>query len=503
MAKEIVNKEVKLTVGIGASAGGLAVLKKLVTTLPKNQNIVYLIVMHLDPSHSSMLTELLERESTLPVKVAEDNATIAPDTVYVIPPNSYLELKEGKIKLTTPTEVRGMRRAIDHLFRSLAEECKQKCVGVILTGAGNDGTAGLRVLKAAGGFAIAQNPKSAEHSSMPESAISTGVVDKVLKVEDILAEIINYAKHPYLEEPVENNYDEFENSLLKIGAILESEEDFNLELYKPNTIHRRIARRMGLSGMKRLNDYIEKTMNDVEERKLLIKDLLINVTDFFRDPEAFDEIENKIIPNILESIEKEEDIRIWVAGCATGEEVYSLAILFTEALKDMLGDSNVRIFATDVDEEAIATARKGIYSASVVSEVPSNYLEKYFSKLKNDHYQIKGQIRDLISFANQNVAKDPPFSQMHLISCRNLLIYLKKNVQDDIISAFHFALKPEGYMFLGSAESINNSSNFNIISKKWRIYKKVNGLSGSSVYRKGIEFVEEQQKLSNIPLRRK
>ena len=472
-------KDIKLTIGIGASAGGLTALKKLVRTLPKNENIAYIIIQHLDPTHESTLTELLNRECPLPIQVAENKMVLAPDNVYVIPPKVYLEIENGKIKLTNPKEERGMRKAIDHLFRSMSEECQKKCVGIVLTGAGNDGTTGLRFIKAGGGFTIAQAPASADHPSMPESAINSGVIDKILTIENMMDEIVSYVNHPYISQITdEDDADilKLNDNLKTVGSILSSHEEFDLEPYKPSTIQRRIARRMGLSGLKDIKDYLDKTRYDPTERKLLIKDLLINVTDFFRDPVAFKELESSILPQLISSLDNQEDLRVWVAGCATGEEVYSLTILLMECMNSAGRKSNIHVFATDIDEEAIAVARKGIYPNGVISGVPKPYVDRYFNKVKEDHYQIQSQVRDLISFANQNVVTDPPFSRMHLISCRNLLIYLKKEVQQDVLNAFHFSLKPNGFLFLGSAESLgSNSPKFKVVSKKWRLYERTQG----------------------------
>ncbi len=479
--KQMAEKNEINLVGVGASAGGLAVLKKLVSTLPVESNMAYIIAQHLDPTHESMLTELLSKVSTVPVQVVEDGVKIEANNIYVIPPNTYLEVKDGKLKLTSPNDVRGMRKAIDHLFRSLASECEYRCVGIVLSGAGDDGTAGLRTIKAAGGLTIAQNPKSAEHASMPESAINAGVIDKVLTIDKIVETLEEYIAHPYLAEEVE----ESPIGLNEIATILTTQEDFDIKQYKPTTIQRRIARRMGLFGIKSHNDYIAHVRQDTKERRQLIKDLLINVTDFFRDPDAFYALESKVLPELVRKLDDDDDLRVWVAGCATGEEVYSLSIFLLEEIRAQKKQNQIRVFATDIDEEAIAVARKGVYSSSIVAEVPSNYLDQYFNKLTNEHYQIQRQVRDLVSFANQNVVNDPPFSQMHLISCRNLLIYLKKDVQQDVLNAFHFALKPDGHLFLGSAESIGAGGNkFKVISKKWRIYQKENTSSEPTVFQK-------------------
>ncbi len=469
-----VNNNVSL-VGIGASAGGLSVLKKLVSNLPQEGNIAYIIVQHLDPTHESMLTELLEKVSSLPIEVAADGVKVVSGNIYVIPPNTYLEVEAGKLKLTPPQEVRGMRKAVDHLFRSLARECEHRCIGIVLSGAGNDGTAGLRMIKAAGGLTIAQDPKTAEHASMPESAINAGVADKILKVEMICSSLKEYLSHPYLIEKSKDISLGLDDSLQDIAHILVSHEGFDIQQYKSSTIQRRIARRMGLAGIKDYEDYLSQVRQDATERKFLIKDLLINVTDFFRDGDAFEVVENDVLPDVIKSLEADEDFRVWVAGCATGEEVYSLTILLIEAMRAQGKDNRIKVFATDIDEEAIAVARKGIYSESIVSEVPDIYIDRYFIRMNRDVYQIQRQVRDLVSFAVQNVTSDPPFSQMHIISCRNLLIYLKKEIQNEVINAFHFALKPEGYLFLGSAESIGaGNDKYKVLSKKWRIYKKEN-----------------------------
>ena len=498
-----VDNEVSL-VGIGASAGGLSVLKKLVSNLPQEGSIAYIIVQHLDPTYESMLTELLEKVSSLPIEVAVNGVKITSGNIYVIPPNTYLEVEASKLKLTPPQGIRGMRKAIDHLFRSLARECEHRCIGIVLTGAGNDGTAGLRTIKAAGGLTIAQDPATAEHASMPESAISAGVVDKILKVEMICSSLKEYFSHPYLVEESKDINLGLEDSLQEISHILVSHEGFDIQQYKSGTIQRRIARRMGLSGTKKYEDYLSQVRKNPAERKFLIKDLLINVTDFFRDDDAFTTMETKVIPEVIKSLDVDEDFRVWVAGCATGEEVYSLTILLIEAMRSQGKDNRIKVFATDIDEEAIAVARKGIYSDSIVSEVPDVYIDRYFIKRNKDLYQIQRQVRDLVSFAVQNVTSDPPFSQMHIISCRNLLIYLKKEIQNDVINAFHFALKREGYLFLGSAESLGSRNNkFKVLSEKWRIYKKEDATNEPAFFQKRLasrgRLIEKRKSIDKRP----
>jgi two-component system CheB/CheR fusion protein len=469
-----------IIVGIGASAGGLAVLKKFVKSLPEQSGMAYIIIQHLDPTHKSMLSELLAKECRIPLQDAEDGQTAEADHVYVIPPNTYLTLEGDTIRLSEPEESRGSRKAIDHFFRSLASERGDRCAGVILSGSGSDGTAGLRAIKATGGLVLAQEPDTAGHASMPDSAIEANVVDKICDVEDMTEVLSRFASHPMTLKRKDSEEVKAMNagqSLGEIDAILKAHENFYLSQYKPSTVQRRINRRMSLTDTLSYEDYLQKLREDQYERRQLTKDLLINVTDFFRDPQAFEVLESKAIPDTLDQVRGGEDIRVWIAGCASGEEAYSVAILLREALKRRKMTNDIKIFATDIDEHAIKIARRGIYPGSIAEEVPKKYLERYFYKVENDHhYKVKRQIRDLISFAVQNVATDPPFHHMHLISCRNLLIYFNREVQQRVLSSFYFALDDHGYLFLGSSESLGNKAElFKTVSKKWRLYRKIPG----------------------------
>ncbi|GAA0196652.1 hypothetical protein GCM10009122_61400 [Fulvivirga kasyanovii] len=469
-------QKLKLTVGIGASAGGLKVLKELVRTFPPETPMAFIIVQHLDPTHESVLTELLSKESALSVHDAQNGQAIEAGHIYVIPPNVYLEVNDEKIKLKDPEHPHGFRKAVDHLFRSLAKECKNACAGIVLSGAGSDGTAGLRAIKAAGGLSLAQDPNTAEHHSMPQSAIEAHVVDKVVSIKEIYKTLDSYVNHPlsFKGQGKEKRTMGVEN-LEEITAILKEYAEFDLRQYKPATIQRRIARRMSLTETIKYSEYLQTLREDEKEREQLTKDLLINVTDFFRDPEAYEILEETVLPEIINKVSSEKDIRVWVPGCASGEEAYSIAILLLEVLDKLKKKNDVKIFATDIDEDAIKTARKGMYPASIAGEVPKKFLDKYFVKYEN-YYKIKGHVRDLISFATQNVATHPPFSHIHLVSCRNLLIYLKKEVQERVLDSFYFSLEGDSYLFLGSSESFGNRSHFfKPVSKKWRIYKKIPG----------------------------
>ncbi len=480
-----------LTVGVGASAGGLSVLKQLVSSLGEARDIALVIIQHLDPHHKSMLTELLSRETDLQVVEVEDGQQVEPSHIYVIPPDTYLEINSGRLRLTKPDATRGFRKAIDHFFRSLARECGESCAAIVLSGSGSDGTAGMREVKAAGGLTLAQDPSSAEHDSMPVSAIKADVVDQVTTVDQMAKLLRQYLDHPYSLGGKESKSMNANESLEEITAILKAHEGFNLRQYKPNTVLRRIARRMSLTDSANYQEYLQKLRNSENERRNLTKDLLINVTDFFRDQKAFDVLEKQVLPSILDKLKKEEEIRVWVAGCASGEEAYSIAILLLEAISKARLSNPIKIFATDIDEYAIQIARRGIYPQSIAAEVPETYLERYFRKIDNgQQFKVSNQVRDLISFALQNVAEDPPFNHMHLISCRNLLIYLKRDVQEKALSSFYFSLKGDSYLFLGSSETLGNKANlFDTLSKKWRIYQKKPGFDDRKLFLKHL-YVE-------------
>ncbi len=460
-----------LLVGIGTSAGGLPALKNFFHANPAHPQLTFVVVQHLDPNHKSMLADILSRETILNVYEAENGQKLAPNSVYIIPPDALIEVEGHHIKIIKPHRKHGSRSSIDHLFRAMAENFKAQGIGILLSGSGSDGTAGLRALKAAGGLSIVQDPRDAEYSSMPRSAIDAGVVDVVCNIEDMPQVLLDYVEHPYVEYQEESEADE--KGLQSIAALLKTRENFDLQQYKESTVERRILRRMSLTGKRQKEDYIQLLRSNGDERGYLMQDLLINVTDFFRDQNAFKILEDKVVQDIIESADPGSDIRIWVAGCASGEEAYSLGILFLEGIKKANKDLDLKIFATDVDEEAIKIARKGLYPASIMSEVPADYLNTYFTTENDQYYRVKTHLRDKISFATQNVYSDPPFSKMDLISCRNLLIYLRKKVQSKALQSFYFALNEQGYLFLGSSENIGEQKQyFQPISNKWRIFQK-------------------------------
>lgn len=460
----------RLLVGIGASAGGLDALKRFFSTIPVDSGLAFIVVLHLDPNHKSMLSEILSRESKVRICEGQNGDFITANTAYIVPPGCYIEVLGDTIGIRRVQERHGSRKAVDQLFRSMAEYYGAHGVGVVLTGAGSDGTAGLRALKAAGGLAIAQDPQTAEYDSMPLSAINAGVVDQILRVEVIGEVVLGYSKHPF-NDLSEQRYPE--KQIQKIRTLLAEHENLDLSQYKESTVKRRICRRLSLTDAQTVAEYVDLLHQSEEERQQLLRDLMINVTDFFRDRQAFDELDRKIISALVEKAEDRSDIRVWVPGCASGEEAYSIAILLLERIERCKKRINIRIFATDVDEDAIKIARRGVYSESIIAELPRDYVQRYFTKLDSDYYKINSVLRDRISFATQNVYGDPPFSKMDLISCRNLLIYLKREAQDRVLQSFYFSLKPGGYLFLGSSESIGNHKNFfKQISQKWRIFQR-------------------------------
>lgn len=490
-----------LVVGIGASAGGLAVLKAFVSSLKKTGRMSFIVVQHLSPEHESMLPELLGRETELPVVGAEDGDQIQCDTIFVIPPDAYIELDGNRLCVSTPKEPRGFRKAVDYLFTSLAEQCEERCAGIVFSGSGSDGTLGLRKIKAAGGLTLAQDPTTAQHSSMPLSAIDADAIDKIVPPDEMFPILLEYLDHPYqLKQESDDEATSLTVDLDEVEDILKTHEDFNLGQYKTPTVQRRIARRMSLTNTHGQNRYVDKLKNEAEERKRLIRDLLINVTDFFRDPEAFQVLEKNVLGEILDNLEDGEEFRIWVAGCASGEEAYSLAMILLEVMEKTEKNHPIRIFATDIDEHAVSIARKGVYPGGILDAIPGNYIDKYFSKLEElGQYRVKTEVRDIISFAAQDVVNDPPFGKMHLISCRNVLIYLNKNVQERVLNSFYFSLTLGGYLFLGTSESLGNKTDmFKTVSKKWRVYCKTQDRKKRYVLYDQVHAESSQEKrLSN------
>jgi len=462
-------------VGIGASAGGLEAVTALLHDLPINTGMAFVLVQHLAPTHESMLSELLSRATTMPVMEIKDGMLVESNHFYVIPPNTNLGILHGTLHLMPRSDEKGQHLPIDFFLRSLAKEESSQAIGVILSGSASDGVLGLMEIKAEGGITFAQDEASAAHSSMPHSAIAAGCVDFVLPPKQIALELARIGKHPYLKHvntETEHALPGEEDNLHKIFLLLRQSTGNDFTYYKQSTILRRIKRRILLHKLERLDDYVRYLQQTPTEVEALFRDLLINVTSFFRDPEVFDGLKNLVFPTIVKDRPDALPIRIWVAGCSTGEEVYSIAIALFEFLGDMANNTPVQFFATDLDEQAVEKARSGIYPATISEAVSAQRLQRFFTKVEKG-YQISKQIRDICIFAKQNVFKDPPFSRLDLISCRNLLIYLSPVLQKKIMPIFNYALNNKGFLLLGNSETIGRHADlFRLADKQIKLYEK-------------------------------
>ena len=457
-------------VAIGASAGGLDACTKLIDALPARTGMAFILIQHLDPHHESLMADLLAGHTSMTVAQAADGTTIAPDHLYVIPPGSYLAVSAGKLHLSQPNARHGARLPFDFLLQSLAEECPARTIGVILSGTGADGSLGLKALRGAGGFVFAQDPAETEYDGMPQAAIAAGAVDLVLAVAAIAAALADPAKRtPHPDKPPVADT----TCLPEIIELLRTATSHDFTFYKMGTLGRRIERRMGLGSVDTMADYLDKLRGDPEELDLLAKDLLINVTSFFRDAPVFDLLAKKIVPEMVRDQPPDRPLRLWIAGCSTGEEAYSLAMLFREAVIASKRDIKLQVFASDVDADAIAAARDGIYPDTIAPQISAERLARFF--VKEDHgYRVSPELRAAVVFTVQDVLSDPPFSKLDMISCRNLLIYLGPEAQAKVIGLFHFALREGGTLLLGSAETIGSSeSRFKTISKAERLYRHI------------------------------
>ena len=459
-------------VGIGASAGGLEALKLFFDHTPSDSGMAFIIVQHLDPTHKSLLSELLATHTKMKVAEVKDGVEVKPNCVYIIPPNKDLRIFNRKLELYKPIETRATRRTIDSFFHSLAVDLKEYAIGIILSGTGTEGALGLREIKAEGGMTIVQDPATAQFAGMPKSAIASNNADYILAPEKISDQILNYIKK--MKSGSVDLTVPLGIQLNKIFQIIRNQTGYDFSNYKTNTIVRRIAKRTLLNNLNSIEDYIyflQKNPNEVVE---LYKDFLIGVTSFFRDTEVFKSLENKAIPLLLENCTEKQELRVWVCGCSTGEEAYSIAILFREALRKNLHYIKVMIFASDIDKEAIEFARIGNYSENITANITPERLSRFFIKNENG-FQLKKEIREMVVFAHHNVIKDPPFSKMDLITCRNLLIYINSDLQKKIIPLFHYSLNNDGILMLGTSESIGEYVDlFSVFDASVKIFKKKN-----------------------------
>jgi two-component system CheB/CheR fusion protein len=468
-------------VGIGASAGGLEACRKLVEKLPAGNGMAFILIQHLDPTHESLMVDLLVGHTSMTVRQAADGMWVEPNHLYVIPPATYLSLANGALRLSQPQARHGARLPIDFLLHSLAKECGSRAVCVILSGTGADGSLGIKAVKDKGGLVIAQDPEEAPYDGMPRNAITTGAVDWVLPIAKIPEAIIKYAQwKDSVEVDGESiREDASPDGLAEIIDLLRRKTAHDFTLYKKGTLRRRIERRMALVSIRanEMDRYLKILQSDAAELDLLANDLLINVTSFFRDPKVFELLANEIVPDLLGKLAADQPLRIWIAGCSTGEEAYSLAMVFNEQVAAANRQIKLQIFASDVDADAIAIARDGLYPKSIAADVSPARLARFF--FKDDRgYRVSPALRTMVIFTVQDLLVDPPFSRLDMISCRNLLIYLSAEAQEKIISVFHFALRENGLLLLGSAETVSSlGAPFETIYKQERLYRRT-GLSG-------------------------
>jgi len=465
-------------VGIGASAGGIAALEAFFSGMPKDTDpgMAFVVVQHLSPDHKSILSEIIGRSTRMEVFEVEDGMVVKPNCTYIIPPNRDMAFLKGTLQLLEPAAPRGQRLPIDFLFRSLARDQHERAIGIILSGTGSDGTVGIRFIKDAGGMVMAQTPASTEYDGMPRSAINTGLVDYELAPAQMPDQIIAYVTHAFGHPPHPRTISTpvNEQALKKVFVLLRARTMHDFSGYKPSTILRRIERRMAVHQIKSMDEYIMYLQRQPSEVEVLFRHLLIGVTSFFRDADAFKALEEQVIPNIFANKQPGAAIRVWTTGCSTGEEAYSLAILLHEHMERLRQGFKLQVFATDIDRHAIATARAGIYPAGITTNISPERLTRFFTTTPGDStYRICKTIRDIVIFSEQDVVEDPPFSKLDLVSCRNLLIYMSSELQKKLFPVFHYALQPGGFLFLGTSETVNEFSRlFSTIDRKWKIYQR-------------------------------
>jgi two-component system CheB/CheR fusion protein len=463
-------------VGIGASAGGLEALGKMLKPMPADIGAAFVVVTHQHPGHTSLLPELLGKWTKLPVSPADDGMRLEPNHVYVGMPDGRLQIAGGQLYHSQAEPETGSDRPIDHFLRFLAADQGECAIGVILSGAGNDGTLGVKAIKAGGGMVMVQEPSTAKYDSMPASAIATGLADYVLAPDEMFAKLQEYLRSPYLEgrhhPPAEAIALLPEAAITHILVRLREQTGHDFAGYKRSTISRRIERRMSIYHIEEPGAYVAFLQSNPHEAQLLMQELLISVTSFFRDPEAFETLTEKALPGLLESRAADVPLRVWVPGCATGEEAYSVAMLLHAQMQQANRPPNVQIFGTDLDGHAIDVARAGVYPEGICADVAPRRLERYFTREDNG-YRVRKELREMLVFAVQNLLRDPPFTKLDLIVCRNVLIYLTAEVQKRLLPAFHYALRPGGLLFLGSSETIGGLGMlFETVDAKWKIHRR-------------------------------
>jgi two-component system CheB/CheR fusion protein len=456
---------------VGASAGGLEAIEAFFSHMPFDSGLGFVVIQHLSPDYKSLMVELLSKKTPMPVHRAEDGMWVLPDHVYLIPPKKNLTIFHGKLLLSEQDHSKGINLPIDVFLRSLAEDQGEKAVAIILSGTGSDGTRGVRAIKEYGGMVMVQNEESAKFDGMPRAALSTGLADFVLPPDQMPAQLLSFAQHPYVvkvdrSETLLSD----EQGLTRVFAILREKCKVDFTFYKPSTVTRRIERRMTINQIDEIQGYVGFLGNNPAEVTALYRELLIGVTSFFRDPAAFERLAQHGLPEIIQNLGNRE-IRLWVAGCSTGEEAYSLAILVRECMEDLNISRDVKIFATDIDRDAIHHAASGAYPESIAADISPRLLAKYFYK-KEDNFQIARHIREMVVFAQHNLIRDPPFTNIALISCRNLLIYLQPILQRKVLEFFNFSLTAGGILMLGTSETTGEMGDyFEALDPKWKLYR--------------------------------
>jgi len=461
-------------VAIGASAGGLEALEQFFQNMPIDNGMAFIVIQHLDPTHIGVMPELLQRITDMIVTQVTDRLKVKPNCVYVIPPNKSMTILNGTLYLFDPLETRGLRLPIDYFFRSLAQDRQDKSVGIILSGMGSDGSLGIKAIKEKNGAVLVQDPDNAKFNSMPRSAIEAVIADIIAPAEMLGQKLIELLKFI----PTDKNAVAVENknksNLDKIIILLREQTGHDFSMYKKNTLFRRIERRKGVHQIDRFENYVRFLQENPQEVEILFKELLIGVTSFFRDALVWGKLKEEVLPEMMNSLPDGSIMRAWVPGCSTGEEAYSLAIVFKETLEQLNKHKNLtlQIFASDLDSDAIDVARKGLYPKNIISDVSPERIQRFFSE-ESGCYKISNSIRELVVFAPQNVIKDPPFTKLDILSCRNMLIYIEPELQKKIIALFHYSLNPGGIMILGTAESLGNlHTGFEELDGRLKLFKR-------------------------------
>ena len=464
-----------VVVGLGGSAGSLSAIQKFLQQMPSDSGMAFVFVPHLDPNRESLMVELLARQTEMPVREIAHDVPVEANTVYVLPPGFDVLIVSGRLHLIRRDASSRFFTVLDTFFRSLAADLQERAIGIILSGTGNYGTLGLKEIKLAGGMVIVQTPESAEYDQMPRSAMETGFVDFVLLPEQMPAALLKYVKHPYVNRTAEPVFSPTRDAdhLGLILAVLKAKTNCDFRAYRQSMVLRRLHRRMGLLSIHTISDYLNCLRESPDELAALHNDLLIGVTSFFREGDAFQELREHIIPELVERADINNPVRVWVPACATGEEVYTLAILLSEQFNEASKPASFLVFATDINERSLNTGRRGIYPETIETDLSPERLQRFFVKIDQHHYQVSKQLREHVLFATQNLLADSPFSKLHLVSCRNLLIYVDLEIQRKVIRMFHYALKDDGYLLLGPSESIAGQADlFEAISKKWRLFRR-------------------------------